>query len=220
MAAPERDIEFLYEMGTIRYIQRTWRQFLNPDFANLAEHHFRVAWIALMLAKQEGVTDTEKVLKMALMHDIAESRTGDVNYLQRQYVIRNEEEGIADILADTSLAAEFLAVLKEYEERQSIEAKIVKDADNLDVDFELQEQSSRGHKIAEEWVEMRRDVQRAKLFTESAKRMAAQMREVSPHAWHVKGRNRHSAGDWKDAHQPEATLPPDNASEFRWGQEA
>ncbi len=232
MADPKRDVEFLYEMGTIRYIQRTWRQFLNADFANLAEHHWRVAWIALTLAKQEGITNTEKVLKMALVHDIAESRTGDVNYLQRQYVVRNEAQGIHDILADTSLGEEFLAVLAEYEKRESIEARVVKDADNLDVDYELYEQSARGHKLADEWMEMRKNVRETKLFTESARRMARQMKDISPHAWHVNGRNRHTHGDWKQVEeatpetkqiieQPaEPTSQLDSAGAFHWGQGA
>ena len=92
------DINFLYEIGTIRYIDRMWKRFLNADFENLAEHHFRVAWIALVIAKHEKVDNTDKILKMALVHDIAESRTGDVDYLSRQYVERNEELGIKDIL--------------------------------------------------------------------------------------------------------------------------
>lgn len=79
----DKDLDFLYEMGCIRFIQRTWKHFLNADFQNLAEHHFRVAWIALMLAKLEKAQNADKILKMALVHDLAESRTGDVNYLQR-----------------------------------------------------------------------------------------------------------------------------------------
>jgi putative hydrolase of HD superfamily len=197
MAKAARDIEFLYEMGTIRHIQRTWRQFLNADYANLAEHHFRVAWTALVLAKQEGVTDTEKVLKMALLHDIAESRTGDVNYLQRQYVKRDEEQAIHDMLADTSLAEEFLALLAEYERRESIEAKIVKDADNLDVDFEIHEQKHRGLRVPAEWMEIRNHVGHEKLYTESAKQMLAELYQTDPNSWHVKGRNRYNGGDWK-----------------------
>ncbi len=114
----KRDIEFLYEMGSIRHIDRMWRRFLNVDFANLAEHHFRVAWIALLLAKHEKATNTDKILKMAFMHDIAESRTGDVDYIARQYVVRNEELGISDMLANTAFEEELLAILHEYEERK------------------------------------------------------------------------------------------------------
>jgi putative hydrolase of HD superfamily len=220
-----RDVEFLYEMGTIRYIQRTWRQFLNPDFANLAEHHYRTAWIALSLAKQEGIVDSGKVLKMALLHDIAESRTGDVNYIQRQYVERNEDQGIKDILANTSLEGEFLSLIQEYEVRQSPESRVVKDADNLDVEFELREQQVRGHQVAEEKMRRRAQDVRGKLFTESARQMWDAVHAVNPHDWHLKGRNRHSSGDWKQdpaetIESAPSTLQPDSDGAFRWGQGA
>jgi len=40
--------------------------------------------IGFILAKLEGA-DREKVLKMCLLHDLAEARTGDANYLNQQY---------------------------------------------------------------------------------------------------------------------------------------
>ena len=79
----ERDIEFIYEVGALRHIDRMWKRFLNADFANNTEHMFRVVWIALIIAKHEGVKDTGKIVKMAIAHDIAESRTGDVDYISR-----------------------------------------------------------------------------------------------------------------------------------------
>ena len=44
----DRDVEFIFEMGNIRLIDRMWRRFQSPHFANLAEHHFRVFWICLL----------------------------------------------------------------------------------------------------------------------------------------------------------------------------
>lgn len=191
------DIDFIYEIGTLRYIQRTWRQFLNPDFQNLAEHLFRVIWIALVLAEREKVANKEKIMKLALVHDIAESRTGDVNYLQRQYVERLEEKGITDMLTSTSLEAEFMALWHEYEKKESIEAKIVKDADNLDVDFELMEQRARGHDLTDRWTNGRRQVAETKLYTKSAKAMWDALMHSHPHDWHRKTNNRYQAGDWR-----------------------
>lgn len=193
-----RDVDFLYEIGCLRFIQRTWRQFLGAQFANLAEHHLRVMWTALILAKHEGVKNTEKVLKMALVHDIAESRTGDVNYLQRQYVKRLETEGLNDMVADTILADELVALVAEYQQRESIEAKIVKDADNLDVDFELREQQVRGHDFGPGWMEIRKHVSDTKFYTKSAKKLWQQLQESHPHDWHFKAKNRYQGGDWKE----------------------
>jgi putative hydrolase of HD superfamily len=184
-------------MGSIRFIERTWRRFLHEDFANLAEHHFRVFWIAMVIAAHEKGVDTGKIAKMVLVHDIAESRAGDVDYLSRQYVKRDEELGIHDILGSTSVEKEFLELWEEYEERSSLEAKIVKDADNLDVDFELAEQAARGSQLKALKQPMRDTVAETKLFTETAKRMYKQMQGANPHEWHYIGRNRINSGDWK-----------------------
>lgn len=193
-----RDIEFIYEMGTARYIQRTWRQFLDPDFANLAEHHFRVMWIALVIAKQEEGVNLEKLLKMALAHDVYETRTGDVHYLSRVYSTRDKLGAFADIFAGTVLEDDFMALRDDYNDRASLEAQIVKDADNLDIDAELVEQAARGHTgIRDSKEVMRRHVGATKLYTETAKRLFHELRAADPHAWHRNANNRFTTGEWK-----------------------
>lgn len=195
----ERDIEFLFEMGTLRYVPRTWQRFLNIDGDNLAEHHWRTAWIALMIGAHESNVDTGKILKMALMHDIAESRTGDVDYLSRQYVERNEDLGFEDMTDKTAFMDELRTLYKEYEARQSLESKIVKDADNLCVDMEVREQAARGAAIMSEpaWLAQRKDLRDNHLFTKTAKRISAAIHQANPHDWHLHARNRYNAGDWK-----------------------
>ncbi len=193
-----RDIDFIYELGALRFIDRAWKHFLNADFANNTEHLFRVTWIALIIAKHEDVTNVEKIMKMAIAHDIAESRTGDVDYLSRQYVTRDENMGLRDMLEGTALEAEMKELMHEYEERKSIESKIVKDADNLDVDFELREQAFRGHRLGEQWTDMRARVHAERLYTKTAKKMAAALKDSNPHNWHLSSsRNRVNGGDWK-----------------------
>jgi putative hydrolase of HD superfamily len=192
----DRDIQFLYEIGTLRFTRRQWSRFLNADFANLAEHHLRVMWLALIIAKYEKA-DINKVLKMALVHDIAESRTGDVDYISRQYVIRNEEMGLKDMLDDTAIEKDFLKLYEEYEKRESLESKVVKDADTLDVDMELNEQENRGFKLKQAWTIQRTHVGKTKLYTKTAKKFWAAIQKSDPNEWHIKGRNRLNAGDWK-----------------------
>ncbi len=184
-------------MGSIRFIDRMWRRFLNADFANLAEHQFRVFWIAMVIAANEKGVDTGKVAKMAILHDIAESRTGDVDYLSRQYVKRDEELAIRDMLGGTVLESEFYELWEEYEARETLEAKIVKDADNLDIDFELAEQASKGDALQEVKKEHRQFVADNRLYTETAKRLFKQLKTADPHGWHITGRNRRNSGDWK-----------------------
>ncbi|MBU0579413.1 HD domain-containing protein [Patescibacteria group bacterium] len=192
-----RDIDFLFEIGTLRYVQRQWRQFLNPDFENLSEHILRVTWIALVIAKHEGAQDTGKIVKMALVHDLSESRSVDVHYLSRQYTDRHEKKAIADTLSNTAVEKEFLQLWHEYEKRDSLEAKIVKDADNIDVDLELKEQKVRGFQLPDDWQKMRNFVADKKLYTKTAKKMYAAIQKTNPNNWHIKGNNRFLAGDWQ-----------------------
>jgi putative hydrolase of HD superfamily len=192
----DRDIEFLYEIGSMRFMPRQWKRFLNADFANLAEHHLRVIWIALIIAKHEKA-DIDQVIKMALVHDIAESRTGDVDYLSRQYVDRNEELGLKDMVNKTAAEKDLRELYEAYEKRESLEAKIVKDADNLDVDMELAEQEVRGFKGRYAWTKQRSYVGENRLYTKTAKLMWRKIQKNDPNAWHINGRNRINSGDWK-----------------------
>jgi putative hydrolase of HD superfamily len=192
----KRDIEFLFEIGQLRLIKRMWQRFFQSDIADLSDHIFRVAWIALMIAKREGKVNEEKLLKMALVHDISESRTGDVDYIARQYTKRDEELATSDMLKDTALEEEMCVIWKEYEERESLEAKIVKDADNLDVDLELKEQSIQT--VAVDWLGNRKKLVRSKLYTKTAQKYFDAIYKSDMHDWHLKGRNRFNAGDWKE----------------------
>jgi putative hydrolases of HD superfamily len=191
----KRDLEFLFEMGTLRFIKRAWVQVLSPEFGNLSEHIFRVAWIAMILAKREKVKNLEKILKMALVHDIAESRTGDVHYISRQYTKRSEELAMKDMLHETSLP-DLEHTWLEYERRECIEAKIVKDADNLDVDMDLLEQEARGSNLRKIFKKHRSQAAFNSLYTKSAREMWKAIQKSNPHDWHLNGRNRFNAGDW------------------------
>lgn len=195
----KRDLEFLFEIGALRLIPRQWSRFHTPLFQNLTEHHYRVIWLALVIAAREGKkVDTEKLMKMALVHDIPESRTGDVDYLARQYVERHEDKALDDMLEGTSLKDEFVALWHEYEKRDCLEAKIVKDADNLDVDLELREQGGNGASIEQAFLAMRKKVRETKLYTQTAKDMFAQIIAAEPHDWHLQApNNRLKGGDWK-----------------------
>lgn len=184
-------------MGSLRYMPRAWERYLGPGFANVTEHHFRVAWIALILAAREGMTNTDKILKLALVHDISESRTGDVDYLSRQYVERNELLGIQDIFAGTVLEKEFVGLWEEYENLSSPEARLVKDADNLDLDMELREKAISGSPLEKIKHYGRKMVFEFKLNTATAKKLWPMVKQANPHDWHATSpRNRYVGGDW------------------------
>ncbi len=182
----KRDIEFLYEIGTLKNTERSWQQFMGSGCATVLEHTCRVAFLALLIARGEKYTDEEKILKMALVHDLTEARTSDANYLTRVYMTRDEERAAHDLFQDTSLIDLNTSILREYEARKTLAAKIVKDADNLDVDFELKEMEDHGSVIARKMGSSRKIIRNKKLYTTTAKKIWDEVQKSDPVSWHIR----------------------------------
>ena len=179
-----KDIDLLYEIGCLRFIKRSWQNYFGPDVANLAEHHFRVAWLGLVIAKYEGIKNTDKVMKMALIHDLAESRTGDANWHQKKYLKHYDDEAIKDILTGSGIEEELRQIWREYMDRKSSESKIVRDADQIDADFEIQEQKVKGYQFPKEWSSIRKNVCNNTFYTKTAKEIWRKLQRSDPHHWH------------------------------------
>jgi putative hydrolases of HD superfamily len=178
----KKSINLAFEAGSLRNIKRLWAQVLGPSVANNLEHSYRVMLMALVISRMEGKGDEGKILKTALLHDLCEARSTDVAFLHRMYVDRHEEKSRSDQLSGTFLEPD-IELLAEYERRESVESKIIKDADDLDVDLELQELSFVGNEAARKYVSLNRPNIRAKLYTESAKKLWDALYQTRPDEW-------------------------------------
>jgi len=127
-------VNFLYEVGTAKNIVRSHRQVLKNSNDTIAAHSFRTAIIGLILAELENANE-DKVLKMCLLHDLAELRTGDANFINKYYRVEQEEKAIQGQWKDIVGGKKVISLLKEYNERKSKEAIVAKDADILDQIF-------------------------------------------------------------------------------------
>lgn len=106
-----------------------------------AEHSWSVAMMSWMLTKpleQElGVSlDQNKILKMALLHDIVEIDAGDVSAWDgqgRKAVKAGESEAIEKIknMLPPELGSDVFELWHEHEQKNSTEAKLVKACDQL-----------------------------------------------------------------------------------------
>ncbi|PIT97297.1 hypothetical protein COT77_02195 [Candidatus Berkelbacteria bacterium CG10_big_fil_rev_8_21_14_0_10_41_12] len=199
----KRDTEFIFETGALKFVKRSWQQFFSIPVQNVSEHTFRIMWLALLISRMEFFgrnkkcnISEEKIMKMVLVHDIAESRMGDTNLVSRRYCKQDEQLAMNDILDKTQFKKDFLSIYKEFNERKSWEAKIVKDADNLDVDIECEELKSRGAEIPKEWTKFRKKVCQD-FYTQSARLLSKKVKQADPNDWHQFGRNRFNSGDWK-----------------------
>ena len=135
----------LIELERLKRLDRTgWvlRGFPNGT-ESVAAHSFGVSVTAMLLADElarEGVTvDVEKILRLALLHDWAEARVGDMPRTATMYFgsqARKEAETAAfrDLTeAVDKVGARYAKLYHEYEERSTLEARLVKAADVIDL---------------------------------------------------------------------------------------
>jgi putative hydrolase of HD superfamily len=99
-----------------------------------------MALLALVLAPHaQTKVDLSKVLKMIIVHDLAEAVTTDIPVWEGQKdkarKHQAEQQALQDLLAslDPVIAQELMAVWEEYEQRTSPEAQFVKLLDTLEV---------------------------------------------------------------------------------------
>ena len=113
-------INFLFEAATLKRLKRTGWQILGGNEESVAEHSFMAAVISYVLANQLKA-DTEKVLLMALFHDLSETRTGDVYKLADLYVKTDEHKANKDALHGLPNSNELIMMIKEYEKEKTLE---------------------------------------------------------------------------------------------------
>lgn len=167
---------FIHRAGGLKSTPRTgWLDRGIPaiETESVADHTFRTALIAWLVAMDDPGLDENRVLEMALLHDLAEAVTGDLPpydpeemppgedpealraFLDRRH-IRSEERrqakqaaeraAMIDLIADLPVAgAEKLSSLwAELEAGESAEARFVKQADKVETYLQSREYAAAG----------------------------------------------------------------------------
>lgn len=180
-------VNFLYEIGTMRKLMRIHRQALLTDDLsdNISSHSYRVSVIGWFIAKQEKI-DPYKTVMMCLLHDTAETRSNDHNWIHKKYTKIFEEE-IHNDQYDNIPFPELKDFILEYSKRESLEAIVAKDADLLDQILLLREYEMAGNKEAKVWLfgkgKNKINAQLSKLKTESAKKIGEAIYSTEPSEW-------------------------------------
>ena len=106
----------------------------NPE--SVADHTYSMAVMGMAVSDLAGM-DSEKVLKMILLHDLAESITGDFTpeKISRKEKKRLEGDAFEKILQDlpTSLCSQYREIWDEYQQNTTAESKIVHQVDRLEM---------------------------------------------------------------------------------------
>src|SRR3989344_4998392 len=89
--------DFIYEVGILSRTPRSGLWFLGTGNQSVAEHLLRTAYITYCLCYLTPRANRERAILMALMHDLGEARTSDLNYVHQKYGRLAEDTAISDI---------------------------------------------------------------------------------------------------------------------------
>jgi len=147
-------IEFCKFAGKLKKTKRTgWNMRVGiKDGESVADHSYRVALMSMMLADKRKL-DTEKIMRMALLHDLGESIIGDWDALQTKLDGRQaekqqkEDEALRKILAllPKDIESKYLETLKELSARETEESKLFRQLDRLETILQAVEYQKEGH---------------------------------------------------------------------------
>lgn len=149
-------LDLFLELQTLDRVPRSG-YFLRgiSDCESIAEHSFHLATMVWLLADREPGLDRTKALELALVHDLAELRIGDLPRTAIDYFAPGtkhdaERKAAADILAPADPRARELYA--EYETKESPEARFVRACDRLQLMLKASVYERWGHGgLAEFW---------------------------------------------------------------------
>src|SRR3989344_1880685 len=147
---------FLYELGMLGRLRRQGPYLAGiKDPETIAQHSHRASIIAYILAKMENV-NVEKTVLMTMFHDVPETRMTDLNKVTRRYFKVKEPEEII-IKEQTQNLPENIkqsirSLLDEFNEKESKEAVVARDADYLECAIQAKEYMEQGNRAMADWI--------------------------------------------------------------------
>lgn len=134
--------EFIYDIGKLKRKDRSgWIRhgIQNPE--SVAEHSFRMGIMAFVIAPRYGL-DPDKCLKMAIFHDLGESKIPDYtpfDNISKEDKFIEEEAAMRELCAKVGNGDDILSLWYEFEEGKTPEAIFVRGLDRLEMLFQAEE---------------------------------------------------------------------------------
>ncbi|MFP3267974.1 MAG: HD domain-containing protein [Desulfurococcales archaeon] len=148
---------------------------------NIASHSYEVALLSLYIserAKREGIElKPDKVVIMALLHDLPECISGDVNpFVKNSIGSEKKHELESEALKKVLNINELLGIYTEYAERSSLESLVVELSDKLSTIIQAKRYSKLGYDLHEMIFNLQEEVK--KLLERVDERLAKIVREI------------------------------------------
>ncbi len=135
-------IYLFHRAGELKKIKRSgWIRHGIPEPESVADHTFRTTFIAMIMGDLLKV-DMLKLVKMALIHDLAEVLAGDItpyDGVTKEEKQRREETSLIQLLSGLPNRDHYLNLWREYEEQKSQEAIILKNIDRFEMALQANE---------------------------------------------------------------------------------
>lgn len=176
-------VNFIFELNQLKKLEHSGWKLAGVKYPDtVAEHAWRAAQIGYILAVMEKA-DPEKVVTMLVIHDNAETRIGDQNKVSARYYKNQvaEEAAMNDQLnlLGAEIKKKWQKYFSEYENRNTKEGIIAKDADWLEQAFQAKEYFDLGYASTIDWIN---NVEKA-LETKSAKLIIKEMKKTKFTDW-------------------------------------
>ena len=132
---------FFQKVLTLKTIHRQgWKENLQINYPeSVADHSYSVSAMSMILSDLEGLNN-EKIIRMALLHDLAESVIGDItpDHITKNEKIGKENLAMKQILKNlpNKITEPYFEIWNEYQENSSQEAKLIHDIDKLEMAFQ------------------------------------------------------------------------------------
>lgn len=134
---PKEVLKFLELINNLKHLpRRGWEFNKLKNFEPIAAHMYSMGIMTFLLGNNSEL-DRFKCLQLALVHDLAECIVGDItphDNIPEQTKHAMEDEAMKEITSHIGEVGTFIYTLyKEYEAKETPEAKFVKDLDRFDL---------------------------------------------------------------------------------------
>lgn len=133
-------IKFAQEIGLLKKVKRAgWIREYVKDVESVSDHSYRLAILAMVLVNKLKVEEN-KFIKMAMIHDLGEIKTGDIiierwgkgELKVRKKREREERKALEIIFDGIDGKVEYLELFDEYTKQKTKEAKLLRELDKLE----------------------------------------------------------------------------------------
>ncbi|MBI4130193.1 HD domain-containing protein [Candidatus Roizmanbacteria bacterium] len=145
-------IQVAMQVGLLKHVKRHgWILKGIRNSESVAEHSFRVTFLTMLLHENRRL-NKEKIMNMALLHDLGTALIGDIVYEQGRNIVaafkykhKDERNAFKEMFKDVEGKEKYLSLWDEFIAQTTPEAKFVKQVEKLEMVLQALEYEQQGY---------------------------------------------------------------------------